>query len=390
MSHHETCVLVVGGGPAGLATAIAARQQGLEVDLLERSTPPIDKACGEGLMPVGREPLAQLGVIAGKLQAREFEGVRYIDGQAVAEGRFRNAKGIGVRRTILYAELLRRAQSLGARCHWRVTVEGVQRGAQPGAQQGAGKRFFLETSAGRWEADWLVAADGLHSRLRRWLRLERRPTRKPRFGVRRHYAVEPWSGFVEVYWSEGCEAYVTPLAGDLVGVAMLWGGRKAGFEELLERFPFLKRRLIGAPAASKDRGAGPFHQRVKAVTRGNVALVGDAAGYVDALTGEGLALAFQQAVKVVDAIQEGDLSLYAAAHRLIVRAPELLTKLTLLLSSYPRLRSKVIGILANDGELFSRLLALQNRDLDLGRHGPEVLGELGLRLLLPPRSGNAG
>ena len=91
-----------------------------------------------------------------------------------------------------------------------------------------------------------MAADGLHSRLRRWSGLAGREARWKRFGVRRHFAMEPWSRFVEVYWGDGCEAYVTPVADDLVGVAILWSGRKAGFDGLIGQFPLLQSRLAGA------------------------------------------------------------------------------------------------------------------------------------------------
>jgi len=369
----EAEVLVVGGGPAGLATAIAARQAGFEVDVLERSVPPIDKACGEGLMPSGRDALGILGIDVEALGGFPFQGIRYIDGVELAEGLFSSRPGLGVRRLELHRELQRRAEEVGVRCHWGHSVRSLDLGVGPPV---------LHTDAGNWSADWLVAADGLHSRLRKWAGLEGRPCSLERFGVRRHYSIEPWSEFVEVYWTDRCEAYVTPVSQEEVGVAMLWSGGKANFDDLLGEFPHLQSRLGNARASSKDRGAGPFRQRVRAVTRGNIALVGDASGYLDALTGEGLAIAFRQALALVEAIRARDLGSYRRAHRRIVRSPETLTKLTLLLSRHPRLRRKVIRILADDPSLFSSFLALQNDEASLVGDGVKIFGKLLARIAL--------
>ena len=164
---------------------------------------------------------------------------------------------------------------------------------------------------------------------------------------------------------------------------MLWSGGKADFKDLLGDFPHLLSRLSNARPSSKDRGAGPFRQRVRAVTRGRMALVGDASGYVDALTGEGLAIAFRQALALVEAIRAGDLGSYRRAHRRIVRPPETLTKFTLLLSRHPRLRRNVIRILADDPSLFSSFLALQNDEASLVGDGSKTLVKLLAKLVLP-------
>src|SRR4029079_9234441 len=105
----------------------------------------------------------------------------------------------------------------------------------------------------------------------------------------------------------------------------------------LRRSARLPERRAGAEAPSKDRAIGPLHQRVRAVCRGNVALVGDAAGYFDAITGEGMAIAFHQAAALVAAIEHGDLSTYAKAHRRIHRLPDFITRLVLGLERRPNL-----------------------------------------------------
>ncbi len=381
--NHDAEVLIVGGGPAGLATAIAARAEGLDVLVVDRARPPIDKACGEGLMPDGLALLQELGVRLDRFHP--FHGIRYLDGDVVAEGRFPAGPGAGVRRLDLHRALVRRAEEAGVRLRWRTRVEGFDGEA-------------VATDAGPITARFVVGADGLRSRLRRWAGLAESPVdpRTGRFGVRRHFAVAPWSDCVEVYWgdtppggsggiSTACEAYVTPVAGDEVGVAMLWSGWKSGFDGLLARFPRLAERLRDAPVVSRDRGAGPLRQRVRRVVRGRVALVGDASGYVDAITGEGLSLAFHQARALAVALRRGDLSTYARRHRRIGRLPDAMTGLLLWVEKRPALRRRLIRAFAREPDIFSRFLALHTRALPLRRLGP-VAPRLLWRLAVPGTS----
>ena len=205
--------------------------------------------------------------------------------------------------------------------------------------------------------------------MRAWAGLEGATARRKRFGLRRHFAIAPWSDRVEVYWRDGCEAYVTPVAEDEVGVAMLWSGEGGRFECLLERFPDLARRLASAPVASRDRGAGPFHRRARAAVRGRIALVGDAAGYVDAITGEGLALAFREAQALATSVAGGGLVRYAAEARRWRRLPETLTRLLLIAERRPRLRRRLFATLERDPRLFARLLAVHCRAVPASRLG---------------------
>jgi len=353
-------VVIAGGGPAGLATAISARLEGFEVTVLDGARPPIDKACGEGLMPDGVSVLESLGVDLQEVNSHPFRGIRYLDGHLSAEGVFPGAFGLGIRRTELHRALRCRAEGLGVDLRWGMRVHGV-------TAEG------FETEHGVVRGRWLVGADGRASRVRRWSSLDGRRARHRRFGVRRHFELEPWSDLVEVHWADGREAYVTPVGKRLVGVALLWSGATATFDDLLASFPNLRQRLENTPVASKDRGAGPLEQRCRAVINGNLALVGDASGYLDAITGEGLALSFRQAVALVEAMAAGDLERYVAAHRRIVRYPNRITRLLLLIERHPRLRRRVMRSLAADPKLMSRFLALKMRV-----KGPRVLGSGGL------------
>jgi flavin-dependent dehydrogenase len=355
--------IVVGGGPVGLAAAIALRAQGMEVALFDRATPPIDKACGEGVMPHGVAALKRLGVCPDEDCGRPFAGVRYLEplpggGTLVAEARFPAGHGLGIRRLQLQLALARRAEQAGVELHWGEAVRGIAHGG-------------VETAAGRLEARWIVGADGLHSRVRRWAGLEGKAFPARRYGVRRHYAVPAWTDLVEVHWGEGADAYVTPVCDGVVGVAFLAPPGGLHCDALLRRFPRLAERIEGARPVSEERGAGPFRQRVKGLVAGNVVLVGDASGYFDAITGEGLSLGFQQAEALAEALAAGAPARYAAAHARLRREPYRMIGLLLLLERHPALRRRAIAALAREPLVFQRFLAINDgqarlRSLGLG------------------------
>jgi flavin-dependent dehydrogenase len=345
----ETEVVVVGGGPAGLATALELRQRDIDVVVVETSTPPVDKACGEGIMPDGVARLVSMGVALDERQCGRIRGIRYLDGERIAEATFPSHPALGVRRTVLHAAMCERAAEAGAVLVWGERALGFSaRG--------------VVTARGEISADWIVGADGLNSAVRRWSGLERASRRHPRFGVRRHFLVEPWSDLVEVYWGERCEAYVTPVGPDEVGVALLWSGEKAKFQELLERHPSLMTRLEGAEPSSPARGKGPLQRQVAGVTKGRVALVGDAAGYRDAITGEGLSLAFHQAAALAEAIEGGDLVAFERRVARLAALPNALIAALLHVERRPAVRCRLIDTLAANPALFARLLAIHVRE----------------------------
>jgi flavin-dependent dehydrogenase len=302
-SRVDADVLVAGGGPVGLAAAILARDAGLSVVVVEPRQAPVDKACGEGLMPAAVAGLARLGVTPA---GRPFAGIRYVGAGRSVESAFRAGPGLGVRRTTLHAALLDRAVAAGVDLRTG-TVDHVEQD-----EDGV-------TAAGL-RAAWLLAADGLHSTVRRGLGLhgEPRPGR-PRYGLRQHFATAPWSQYVEVHWSERAEAYVTPVSDDLVGIAFLTGRDGRPFDAVLDDFPELRARLRGSTAVTRVLGAGPLRQVAVAPRQGRVLLVGDAAGYVDALTGEGVAVGLATARAAVDAVRRRRPQDYPAAWRRVSR-----------------------------------------------------------------------
>ncbi|MCU1416986.1 MAG: monooxygenase, partial [Schumannella sp.] len=290
----DTQILVAGGGPVGLAAAIEARLAGLDVIVVEPRLGPIDKACGEGLMPGAVPALARLGVHPRGFPLR---GVDYRDDRRSATHRFADGDGLGghglgVRRTTLHAALHARAEELGTRfVQGRVeTVEQDRAGDQSAGIRAAGIH-----------ADWLLAADGLHSHVAREVGLALpAPAARRRYGQRRHYRVEPWSDLIEVHWTRAGEIYVTPTADGMVGLALL-ARQGVHFDEALAAAPQLAARVKHAEPASELRGAGPFRQRTRARVAGRTMLLGDASGYVDALTGEGIRIGLEQARAAVAA-----------------------------------------------------------------------------------------
>jgi menaquinone-9 beta-reductase len=323
-----TDVVVVGGGPVGLASAIEARMAGLSVTLVEPRDGAIDKACGEGLMPGAVPLLERLGVEPDGMPLR---GVTYTDGTRSVTHRFRSGAGLGVRRTTLHAALADRADALGVhRVHGK--IDGVEQDAVGVQVTGAGIDPV--------RAAWLLAADGLHSTIRRTAGLER-PARGPRrFGLRRHYAIEPWSELIEVHWARSAEVYITPVAEHTVGIAVL-GPQRTDFDATVGGIPELARRIAGAEHASDLRGAGPFRQRAASPVAGRVLLVGDASGYVDAITGEGLRLGFDQARAAVRCIVAERPADYARAWRGVTREFRVLTSGLVAAASTPLRRGIV-------------------------------------------------
>ncbi|MEU7038743.1 NAD(P)/FAD-dependent oxidoreductase [Streptomyces sp. NPDC046237] len=337
-------LLVVGGGPAGLATAIHAARRGLDVMVAEPRPAPVDKACGEGLMPAAVRALKALDV---SVPGQALRGIGYVD---AADGRraeavFRTGYGLGARRTLLHEALAARAAQLGV----PVVPHRVRQVSQ----------HDTYVTADGMAARYLVAADGLHSPTRRTLGLTVRPDarrRPPRYGLRRHYAVEPWSDLVEVHWSAACEAYVTPLGPRQIGVAILTC-QHASYESQLAHFPLLASRLHGADR-TPVRGAGPLRQQARSRVAGRVLFVGDAAGYVDALTGEGLTLALASADALVRCLHADRPQEYERAWRRLSRTYRLLTTSLLWTRNQPGLAPLITPAAARFPGLFRHAVNL--------------------------------
>lgn len=323
-------VLVAGGGPVGLATAIEARLSGLSVRVVEPRVHPIDKACGEGLMPGALAALERLGVDpAGHVIA----GISYHAGTRRVDHAFRHRVGRGVRRTTLHSALAERAELLG--------VETVH-GKVDGLTQRVDSVVGHLVDGSHQSARWLIGCDGLHSTVRELAGLVAPSGGTRRFGLRKHFDTTPWTDLVEVHWTPTAELYVTPVSDDEVGVAVL-GHQHTDYDTAIQSVPAIAERLSHSATTSNTRGAGPFRQRSSARTSGRVMLVGDASGYVDAITGEGIRVGLAQARAAIECIMADDPRRYEREWRRVTRDFRMLTSGLIALGGSP-LRGSIVPL----------------------------------------------
>jgi flavin-dependent dehydrogenase len=246
---------------------------------------------------------------------------------------------------------------------WNTPVSGIWPGG-------------VQTSRGSINAKWIVGADGSGSRVRRWCGLDANRARSLRHATRRHYLLPPWTEFVEIYWGRRCQAYVTPVSRQEICVVVLAAdAHDANFDVALQNWPQLHERLTESALASRERGAVTFMHRLRHVVTGNVALLGDSSGGVDAITGEGLRLCFLQALALADAMAAGDLRLYERAHKKLAVRAACMGQLILLLAGNDMLRERAIRCMAAKPEVFGKLLAIH-----AGHSTPAEVVSAGLHL----------
>lgn len=372
-------VVIVGGGPAGLAAAIALREAGADVLIADAQESPIDKPCGEGLMPDACRELSKLGIELAAMHGAPLNGICFTDDCSSVTAEFVRGQGLGVRRLELHRLLEDRAAALGVRMKWRTSVE--LRPAQSPTLGG-------ETLCYKY----LIGADGESSRTRAWAGLNSGVVRSRRFGFRAHFEV-PYRGapidhrdnrHVEVHWGDEGQAYVTPIGERTVCVAVISRSHNPEtFKNVINSIPVLRELLSRSKQITPQRGALTTTSMIHRVTQGNVALVGDASGSADAITGEGLAMGFRQALLLRDSILEGGLEQYQAHHASILRLPQQMVRMMLIMDRHAGLRRRIFKAFAARPELFAAMLRVHLNEESLiailFRHG----AEFGKQLLLP-------
>jgi flavin-dependent dehydrogenase len=338
-------VVVVGGGPAGIATAISASLKGLRVTVFDSRKPPIDKPCGEGLLPEAVTALLALGIELDSSIAFPFNGICFSDEKSSSTAGIARGQAFGIRRTTLHEILVRRAQNLGVSFLWGARVS--QLNSQGVTVEGKSIPY-----------KWLVGADGQRSIVRSWARLGTDRYRRSRFGFRRHYRVAPWSDVVEVHWGRRCQLFVTPTAAGEVCIALLSREPHMRIDQALDQFPSVARRLRGASPVLAESGAITALGRARHVARGNVALVGDASCSIDGIAGQGLSLAFQEAAALGEALGRDDLYHYERAHRKITNVAVQMTQLLLLMDRSIWIRRKTLRLFASQPAFYSKLMSV--------------------------------
>ncbi|HJN78318.1 MAG TPA: NAD(P)/FAD-dependent oxidoreductase [Myxococcota bacterium] len=369
-------IIIVGAGPSGCATAMGLADRGLEVLVLDRAAFPRDKVCGEGLMPHGVAALEALGLRERLVQAgaQPFFGIAYHDGARRAEGRFPEVQGfdhgLALRRLHMDPIFQEAAASRAeVRLHTEVEVTGFH-------VEEDGVR--VESAMGTLEARALVGADGLNSMIRRKLGLRMSPAGRPRYGARLHLQLAAGRAgpeLVEVHLGEGSEVYLTPVGEGLVNLAFLCekevsatlgGDLEGGLLRLAGDCASLETWLEGSEVISEAMLTGPLRQTVKDIVSDRTLLVGDAAGFLDPITGEGLSVALAHAglaARVLaealpDGATEALLRPYAEGLAVALKDPLRLTELILWWVHQPMLRGYVVENLARNPEVFSTLLAV--------------------------------
>lgn len=296
-------------------------------------------------MPDSFEALRRLGIRLDTDQSFAFRGIRFLGDRCTSEARFPRGAAIAMRRTCLHQALIDRAGEAGVKLAWGTRVVGLIDGG-------------VALDGGAVRCRWVIGADGLNSRVRRWAGLDRVRRESLRFGFRRHYRASPWTDFMEIHWGSGSQMYVTAVNRTEICVALITRDSRLRLEQALPQFPELNRRLAGADASSTERGAVTALRSLRRVSRGRTILIGDASGSVDAITGEGLSLSFHQAIALADALAGDDVGMYEAEHRRLARRPHLMANLLLSLDRFPGLRRRVLRALASQPAIFENLLAM--------------------------------
>jgi geranylgeranyl reductase family protein len=366
-------VLVVGAGPAGSAAAAALARAGRDVLLVETHAHPRPKACAEYASPRIVEELAALGVgeDAWRPDALPLIGMRVIRNADAVDMAYRDAAGQrpswGLDRQAFDAALAAHAVASGARLMERTSFEDAHWHGGVGGIGGEVVGASLRTADGRRtvRCRWLIGADGARSRVAQRVSRDRGAGWLRRLGLVAHYeGVAELSDHGEMHVGSAFYIGLAPLSGVRLNVGMalpLDGDRRpAGerFEAAIAGIPAVAERLRGRHRLTPIRGASPIGHRVAAASGQGWMLVGDAAGFIDPFTGEGIFRALRSARAAAEALSAGDEGAserYRAARRQAFAAKDALTWLVQGMLAAPPVMGYALRRLAARPSLAERL-----------------------------------
>jgi len=312
--------------------------------------------------------LHALGINLNSDIAVPFLGIRFADRESSSCAKFSAGIGYALRRIRLHQLLIDRAIQAGVSFLWNTRITSIE-------------LDYAIAGGNRIRYKWLVGADGQNSGVRKWAKLGSRTLTPKRFGFRRHFQIRPWTDCVELYWAKGSQVVMTPTGREEVGVAVFSRDPQFRLEQALPMFPSLAGKLRGAVPTTKELGKVTSLTRLAAVSQGRVALVGDASGTVDAITGHGLSLSFQQALFLAEAFEKDNLAHYESAHRKIAAMPASMTRLMLLMERSDWVRGRALRIFQNKPDLFSKLLSIHAGEIPLSSIGARDMADFGWKFL---------
>jgi menaquinone-9 beta-reductase len=377
MSAEDREVVVAGGGPAGCAAAIFLRQLGHDVLLLDAARFPRDKVCGESVSPEAWRLLERLGAAVAVralapgpvrgMQLTAPDGTRFV-------GRYREDREVGfaLRRIDLDAALLASARAAGVEVREGARVVETLRDGPAVAGVAVATSEAVPPSPIR--ARLVVGADGRHGRVARSLGLLHEHPRLRKFAVRGHFeGMQGLAELGEMQVAGGGYCGVAPLSQTRANVAFVLDlsemraaeGDLAAFyaDTLQRRWPGLHERLHHARLLAPPRAIGPLALVARRTTLPGLVLVGDAAGFFDPFTGEGITLALRSAEIAAEvghaALQRGaSLQEYETRRDAATRDKFRVNRLLQRLIAWPALANATARRLARRPELADRLVRI--------------------------------
>ena len=313
-----TDVLVVGGGPAGSATAIGLARTGHRVRLLDRANFPREKACSEYMSPEAVRRLDALGVLTAldAMHGTALEGTQVTaSGGNRLVGRFAKAggepfrpTGLALPRRDLDATLLRAAVAAGTEVIEGAQVTGLLQ--RDGACGGVIARGH-DGSERQYAARVVVGADGLGSVVARRAGLHRHGWLARMAFVAHVRDVTGMGATAELHVGAAGYVGLNPLGGGVTNVALVVPaaalnqvrGDVAGFfEQQLAAIPGVAGRVDLRRIARDIMVTGPFDAMCRRSVANGLLLVGDAADFFDPFTGEGICAALTGAALATDTL----------------------------------------------------------------------------------------